>query len=81
MKQNNKERGSGLIEYVLLVVIVSVAAIAAMQFCGESLSNGFDKVALEIDGTGQGAAGGNGTGACEGPGCDANGGDPGFTGE
>ena len=84
MKGRGQERGSTLVEYALLVVIVSLTAVVAMKFCGQAVSERFTAVSLEIDrATGGDGYGGSAPGECElGEGHCGNGnGNTGFTGE
>lgn len=42
------ESGQDLVEYVLIVVLIAVAAVAAMNLLGEEVSNAFDQAQSEV---------------------------------
>ena len=42
------ESGQDLVEYVLIVVLIAVAAVAAMNLLGEEVSNAFDTAQSEV---------------------------------
>lgn len=42
------ESGQDLVEYVLIVVLIAVAAVAAMNILGEEVSNAFDQAQSEV---------------------------------
>jgi pilus assembly protein Flp/PilA len=44
----DEEDGQALIEYILIVGIISVAAIAAMQLLGPAISAKFDEVTAAL---------------------------------
>lgn len=49
-RNGKKERGATMAEYVLLVALIAVVAIAAMRFMGTSVSNKFSQTANAIAG-------------------------------
>ena len=51
---DREEEGQGLVEYALILVLVSIAAIVALTTLGDKLSPIFDKVSAAL-GTGMGA--------------------------
>ena len=42
------EKGQGLVEYALIVVLIAVAAIVAMKLLGGSINTQFSKVAVTV---------------------------------
>lgn len=44
----NDESGQDLTEYVLLIVLISLAATAALTALGEAVSTGFSNAASEV---------------------------------
>jgi pilus assembly protein Flp/PilA len=59
--QNAKEEaGQTLVEYGLIVALISIVAIAALALVGDNVSAVFDDVANELTGTG-GSGGGSGS--------------------
>jgi len=42
------ERGASMVEYALLVVLIAVAAFAAVQLFGGTLSDTYDTIASEV---------------------------------
>lgn len=42
------ESGQDLVEYVLIVVLIAVAAVAAMNLLGQEVSNAFDQAQSEV---------------------------------
>ena len=42
MRKTN-ERGQGMTEYIILVALIAVAAVAAVKFFGRTTTEGFDK--------------------------------------
>lgn len=50
MKKINFQRGQGMTEYIIIVAMVAVAAIATYQYFGETVRNQTAAVALEIAG-------------------------------
>lgn len=44
------QEGASLVEYALLVALISVAAIAAMQFLGTSISTQLSSVGTQVAG-------------------------------
>jgi len=58
-KRNSKEFGGGLVEYAMLVALISVVAIGAVQTFGANLAGenpeaqvNFDRIYKKIDGSG-----------------------------
>lgn len=47
----NDDRGTGLVEYALLVMVIALTSLAAVSTFGESTSDTFDEVAAGFDGT------------------------------
>ena len=44
----NDESGQGMVEYGLLIALISVAAIAALKLLGPAISNMFDAATDEL---------------------------------
>jgi len=42
------ERGQGLLEYALIIALISVLAFAALQFIGEGANNKLNNAALHM---------------------------------
>jgi pilus assembly protein Flp/PilA len=55
-KQN--EKGQGLVEYALILVLVAIVVIAALMLLGPIIGNVFSKVNSSLSGLGSGRAGG-----------------------
>jgi Flp pilus assembly pilin Flp len=47
---SSSERGQGMTEYVVIVALVGVAAIAVYQFFGQTVRNQMAGIALEVAG-------------------------------
>jgi len=60
--------GASLVEYALLLALISVVAIGALTFLGGAVSNTLNNVGHQIAASG-GAGGGGGGGGTSGPGC------------
>ncbi len=43
-----KEEGAAMVEYGLLVALIAIAAIIAITFVGEAVSDNFDEVGSEL---------------------------------
>lgn len=54
MKKINLQRGQGMTEYIIIVAMIAIAAIATYQYFGQSVRNQTAAIAQEI-------AGGDGT--------------------
>ena len=52
MKQRN-QRGQGLTEYIILVALIAVAAIAAVRYFGSRTKEGFQNAADAVGGVNQ----------------------------
>ncbi|MCB0338492.1 MAG: Flp family type IVb pilin [Bdellovibrionales bacterium] len=54
MEDNNtevlyqEEEGATMVEYVLLIVLIAILAIAAIQFAGQSVSQRFSNVGSTV---------------------------------
>lgn len=48
MKFAPKEKGQGLVEYALILVLVAIVVIAALQIIGERVDLVFDKIGEEL---------------------------------
>ena len=54
MEENNtevlyqEEEGATMVEYVLLIVLIAILAIAAIQFAGQSVSQRFSNVGSTV---------------------------------
>jgi Flp pilus assembly pilin Flp len=46
----NDEKGAGLVEYALLVVLIALIAFIAIQFLGENVSTVFSNIAESTQG-------------------------------
>ena len=42
------EKGQGLVEYALILVLIAIVVIVAMQFLGRTTSNTFSEVASTV---------------------------------
>ena len=49
--QKLKQRGQGMTEYIIIVALIAVAAIAVYQFFGDTVRNQTAAIANEIAGT------------------------------
>lgn len=43
------ERGQGLAEYIIIVILVAIIVLVAVRFFGESVFNQFENATNEID--------------------------------
>jgi len=50
----NPQSGQGLIEYLLIVAVIAIAAIASVQFLGQNIRYKLTQVAGELGGNTQG---------------------------
>lgn len=50
MTRNKRQRGQGITEYIVIVALIAVAAIAAFQFFGRTIRNQTAGIALEVSG-------------------------------
>jgi len=64
MKLKN-QRGQGMTEYILLVALIAIAAIAAVKYFGSKTKEGFEAAADAVGGVNQGMKQG-GTGSTAG---------------
>lgn len=49
-----KQRGQGMTEYILLVALIAIAAIAAVRYFGGKTKEGFENAADAVGGVSQG---------------------------
>lgn len=49
-----KQRGQGMTEYILLVALIAIAAIAAVRYFGNKTKEGFNSAAEAVGGVNQG---------------------------
>lgn len=49
MKFAPKEKGQGLVEYALILVLVAIAVIVVLGLLGESVGNVFERVQETLD--------------------------------
>lgn len=47
----NKQRGQGMTEYIVIVALIAVAAIATYQFFGQTVRSQMSGIAKEVSGT------------------------------
>lgn len=47
----DEDRGAGMVEYALLVVLIALIAFIAIQFAGEEVSTVFSNVGNSLTGT------------------------------
>ncbi|PFH09443.1 hypothetical protein BCF11_1839 [Collimonas sp. PA-H2] len=52
----NKQRGQGMTEYIIIVALIAVAAIAVYQFFGQTIRSQTAGIANEVSGQSGGAA-------------------------
>jgi len=52
----NKQRGQGMTEYIIIVALIAVAAIAVYQFFGQTIRNQTAGIAKEVAGQSGAAA-------------------------
>lgn len=50
MKIKNKQRGQGMTEYIVIVALIAVAAIATYQFFGQTVRSQMAGIAKEVAG-------------------------------
>ena len=60
MRKTNRERGQGMTEYILLVALIAIAAIAAVRYFGNKTKEGFEAAADNVGGVTQGMQQGQG---------------------
>lgn len=48
---NNKQRGQGMTEYIIIVALIAIAAIAVYQYFGNTVRNQTAAVAQELAGS------------------------------
>ena len=46
-----KEKGQGLVEYALIIVLIAVVVIVAMQFLAPTIGNVFNNIGTTLDGS------------------------------
>ncbi len=46
---NKLEKGQGLVEYALILVLVAIVVIVALTFLGPTISNVFNKVSSNLN--------------------------------
>lgn len=56
MNLKNKHLGQGMTEYIIIVALIAVAAIAAFQFFGQTIRNQTAGIAMEVSGQSASAA-------------------------
>lgn len=47
-----KEKGQGLVEYALIIVLIAIVVIVAMQFLGPTIGNVFNNIGTTLNTTG-----------------------------
>ena len=47
-----KEKGQGLVEYALIIVLIAIVVIVAMQFLGPTIGNVFNNIGETLNTTG-----------------------------
>ena len=57
-KFNRKEKGQGLVEYALILVLIAIVVIVAMRVLGNKVSDTFGTVNTELAGGADGGGGG-----------------------
>lgn len=50
MKNYKKQKGQGLVEYLIIVSFIAIAAITAMQFLGQNIRVKFTQISKELGG-------------------------------
>lgn len=48
--RQNRESGQGLVEYALILVLVSITVIVVLSFLGDSVSGVFERVSIALSG-------------------------------
>jgi pilus assembly protein Flp/PilA len=56
------DKGQGLVEYALILVLVAIVVVAVLTLLGPQLGNIFSQVVAALGGSGAGGSGGAGTG-------------------
>ena len=56
MRINCKQSGQGMTEYIVIVALIAVAAIAVYQFFGQTVRSQMGGIAQEVSGTSAAAA-------------------------
>jgi len=56
MNSGNSHRGQGMTEYIIIVALIAVAAIAVYQFFGQTIRSQTAGIAMEVSGQSAGAA-------------------------
>jgi len=51
LERNNKQRGQTFVEYIIIVALLAVSAIAAFSFFGKTVRNQVSALATEVGGT------------------------------
>jgi len=62
MRHSKKEKGQGLVEYALILVLVSIVVIAALMILGPVIGNVFSDINSSLSGVGLNSDTGGGTG-------------------
>lgn len=52
MKRNRREKGQGLVEYALIIVLVAIVVIVALQLMGPVVGNVFSDISQKLQGPG-----------------------------
>ena len=60
MRHSKKEKGQGLVEYALILVLVSLVVIAALMILGPVIGNVFSGINSSLAGIGASSDGGGG---------------------
>lgn len=53
MRKHARERGQGMTEYIILVALIAVAAIAAVRYFGNKTKEGFESAGNAVGGVNQ----------------------------
>jgi len=61
ISHNKKEKGQGLVEYALILVLVAIVVIAALTLLGPTIGNIFSSVNSSLTTVGGGGGGGGGS--------------------
>lgn len=62
MRRSKKEKGQGLVEYALILVLVSIVVIAALMIMGPVIGNVFSEINSSLSGVGVNSDTGGDTG-------------------
>ncbi len=62
MRRSKKEKGQGLVEYALILVLVSIVVIAALMILGPVIGNVFSEINSSLSGVGVNSDPGGDTG-------------------